>query len=356
MFKSMRKHTKTIMAVVIAFFVLSCFAGYGFYARSGRDGGGERDYAAAKINGRRVMRSSLDRTMVQIAEQGGLRDISAGDWLMLRKMALDNMAIEAELEKEVKSRKIDVTKEEVESEYTNTMDSFPTREAFKEFLERSGLTEQAVKNDIKKELQRRKIIMALISEITITDEESKELYEAIKAFRYSRPEGFMINIASFRTMETAENARKALERGTAWDTVLEENKDEILISNAYDKPGEISEGEIDSNPALAPLKRLRMDRVSPVIQLTDSEFAVVIKREKTDERILDFEEVSGDVNELVRNQRFEKVFTDLRERAKVEILDPSIFPGAEVPQESQPQAPGGEVPQESQPEVSGDAE
>lgn len=356
MFKSMRKHTKTIMAVVIAFFVLSCFAGYGFYARSGRDGGGERDYAAAKINGRRVMRSSLDRTMVQIAEQGGLRDISAGDWLMLRKMALDNMAIEAELEKEVKSRKIDVTKEEVESEYTNTMDSFPTREAFKEFLERSGLTEQAVKNDIKKELQRRKIIMALISEITITDEESKELYEAIKAFRYSRPEGFMINIASFRTMETAENARKALERGTAWDTVLEENKDEILISNAYDKPGEISEGEIDSNPALAPLKRLRMDRVSPVIQLTDSEFAVVIKREKTDERILDFEEVSGDVNELVRNQRSEKVFTDLRERAKVEILDPSIFPGAEVPQESQPQAPGGEVPQESQPEVSGDAE
>lgn len=356
MFKSMRKHTKTIMAVVIAFFVLSCFAGYGFYARSGRDGGGERDYAAAKINGRRVMRSSLDRMMVQIAEQGGLRDISAGDWLMLRKMALDNMAIEAELEKEVKSRKIDVTKEEVESEYTNTMDSFPTREAFKEFLERSGLTEQAVKNDIKKELQRRKIIMALISEITITDEESKELYEAIKAFRYSRPEGFMINIASFRTMETAENARKALERGTAWDTVLEENKDEILISNAYDKPGEISEGEIDSNPALAPLKRLRMDRVSPVIQLTDSEFAVVIKREKTDERILDFEEVSGDVNELVRNQRSEKVFTDLRERAKVEILDPSIFPGADVPQESQPQVPGGEVPQESQPEVSGDAE
>lgn len=348
MFKSMRKHTKTIMAVVIAFFVLSCFAGYGFYARTGRDGGGERDYAAAKINGRRVMRSSLDRTMVQIAEQSGLRDISAGDWLMLRKMALDNMVIEAELEKEVKSRKIDVTKEEVESEYTNTMDSFPTREAFKEFLERSGLTEQTVKNDIRKELQRRKIIMALISEITITDEEAKEFYEAIKVFRYSRPEGFMINIASFRTMETAEKVRRALERGTAWDAVLEENKDDILISNAYDKPGEISEGEIDSNPALAPLKRLRLDRVSPVVQLTDSEFAVVIKREKTDERILDFEEVSGDVNELVKNQRSEKVFADLRERAKVEILDQSIFPGADVPQESLPEVSGDEV--------SGDAE
>lgn len=361
MFKSMRKHTKTIMAVVIAFFVLSCFAGYGFYARTGRDGGGERDYAAAKINGRRVMRSTLDSTMVRIAEQSGLNNISAGDWLMLRKMALDNMAVEAELEKEVKSRKLEVTKEEVESEYTNTMDSFPTREAFKEFLERSGLTEQAVKNDIKKELQRRKVIQALISEITISDEETREFYEAIKAFRYSRPEGYMINIASFRTMETAENVRKALERGAAWDEVLEENKSEILISNAYDKPGEISEGEIDSNPALAPLKRLRLDRVSPVIQLADSEFAVVIKREKTNERILDFEEVSGDVTELVKGQRSENMFSDLRDRAKIEILDPSIFPGAEIPQESQPEVSGdpeisGDADVSGDPEVSGDAE
>lgn len=362
MFKSMRKHTKTIMAVVIAFFVLSCFAGYGFYARSGRDGGGERDYAAAKINGRRVMRSTLERTTVQIAERSGMNDISAADWLTLRQMALDNLAIEAELEKEVKSRKIDVTKEEVESEYTNTMDSFPTREAFKEFLERSGLTEQTVKNDIKNELKRRKIITALISEITITDEEAREFYDAIKTLRYSRPDGFMINIASFSTAETAEKVRRALERGAEWDAVLEENKDEILVSNAYDKPGEISEGEIDGNQALAPLKRLRLDRVSPVIQLADSEFAVVIKREKTNERILDFEEVSGDVNELVKSQRSEKVFIDLRARAKVEILDPSIFPGAELPQESQPEAsgeadlPGGDASGEGQPDVSEDAE
>lgn len=346
MFKSMRKHTKSIMAIVIAFFVLSCFAGYGFYTRSGRDGGGERDYAAAKINGRRVMRSTLDSTMVRIAEQRGLSNISEGDWLALRQMALDNMAVEAELEKEVKSRKLDVTKEEIESEYTNTMDSFPTREAFKEFLERSGLTEQSVKNDIKKELRRRKVIQALIAEITVSDEESLEFYEAIKSFRYSRPDGFMINIASFRTEETAEKARKALESRAEWDAVLEENKDEILVSNAYDKPGEISEVEIDSNPALAPLKRLRLDRVSPVIQLAENEFAIVIKREKTNERILDFEEVSGDVTELVRNQHTENVFSDLHGRAKVEILDPAIFPGAAVPN----------VPEENQPEVSADAE
>lgn len=328
----MRKHTKSIMTVVIALFILSCFAGYGLYARSSGSGG-EGDYAAAKINGKRIMRSTLDSTMVRIAEQMGASEISAGDWLMLRQIALDNLAVQTELEKEVKSRKIDATKEEIESAYTSTMDSFPTREAFKEFLVNSGLTEQAVKNDIKSQLQREKVVQALTSEIVVSDQDANDFYEAVKSFRYARPDGFMINIASFRSKDIAEKFRSSIAGGTSWDAALEENKGEVIISNAYDKPGEIAESEINENPALAPLKTLAMNSASPAIQLGDEEYAVIIKREKTSERLLPFEEVSNDVVTLVRGQQAENVFADLRARAKVEILDPSIFPGAEMPQE-----------------------
>lgn len=338
MFKHMRKHTKAIMAVVIAFFILSSFAGYGLYSRSGSGGGnGERDYAAAKVNGKKIMRSTLDSTMVRIAEQMGVSDISAGDWLMLRQYALDSLVVHNELEKEVKSRKIDVPKEEIEAAYTSTMDSYPTRESFKEFLERSGLTEQAIKNDIKAQILREKVVQALTAEIVVSDEDANMFYEAIKSARYSRPDGFMINIASFRSNETAEKFRGALEGGTAWDAALEENKGEIIISNSFDKPGEIAESEISGNPALAPLKNLAMSKASPVIKLDDNEFAVIVKREKTSERVLPFEEVSADVVNLARGQQTEKVFADLRGRAKVEILDPSIFPGAEAPQGDQPE-------------------
>lgn len=340
MFKHMRKHTKTIMLVVILFFVLSSFAGYGLYARSGRNTGGEGDYAAAKINGKRVMRSVLDSTMVRVAEQMGARDISAEDWLTLRQIALNNLAVQAELEKEVKSRKMNVTKEEIESAYVGAMDNFPTREAFKEFLERSGLTEKAVKDDIRVQLQREKVVQAMTSEIAVSDEDAKGFYEAIKTFRYARGDGFRINIASFGAREAAERFRAAVESGIGWDAALETDRSNVMISNAYDQPGEIAVDEVNNNPALAPIKDLALNKISPVLQLAENEFAVVVKRENTSKRVLAFEEVSGDVVNLLRGQQTERIFAELRDRAKVEILDPSIFPGAAVPQDDETEVSG----------------
>lgn len=331
MFKLMRKHTKLIMGVVIAFFMLSIFAGYGMYARSGGGGGGERDYAVAKIDGRKVMRSAVDSTMVRIAEQMGIGEISEGDWLHLRQLALDSMVIQTELEKEVKSRKIDIAKDEIESAYVNVMDSYPTREAFKEFLERSGLKEQTVKNDIKTQLQRERVIQALTSEISVAEDEAKEFYEITKSFLYRRDNGFMINIASFRSREAAEKAQTAIAGGANWDAVLEENKGELMASTPYDKPGEMSEQMMEQDNLKA-LKDYPLNKVSPVLAIADSEFAIVIKRSKTEARVLPFEEVSQDVMNSIRSQQAEKVFADLRGRAKVEILDASIFPGEEAAQ------------------------
>lgn len=339
MLKHMRKHTKTIMAVVIIFFILSCFAGYGLYARSG-SGGGERDYAVARINGKRIMRSAVDSRMVRLAEQMGVSDISAGDWLSLRQAALDNIAVQAELEKEIKNRKLNITKEEIESAYINVMDSFPTRESFKEYLERSGIKEQAVKDDIKLQLQREKVIQAMTSEIVVPEEEAKEFYEAVKSFLFKRENGYMINIATFRTKATAEKVRASIEGGAAWDALLEENKSELMASTPYDKPGEMAEQQMAGS--LEMLKSLPLNKISPVIEITDGEFGVVIKREKTSERILPFEEIREDVVNTLKGQQTEKIFEDLRARAKVEILDQSIFPG-------------GETPEAEQTEISGDA-
>lgn len=336
----MRKHTKSIMVTVIIFFILSCFAGYGLYARSG-GGEGERDYAVAKINGKRIMRSALDSRMVRIAEQMGVSNISAGDWLSLRQAALDNMAVQVELEKEIKSRKLEVTKEEIESAYINVMDSFPTREAFQEYLERSGLKEQAIKNDIKDQLKREKVVQAMTYEIVISEDEAIEFYDAVKSFLFKREDGYMINIATFRTRDTAAKVQAEIEEGAVWDTVLEENKSELMSSTPYDKPGELAEQQMVGS--LEILKNLPLNKISPVIDFTDSEFGVVIKREKTNERILPFEEAKQDIINTLKNQQTGKIFEDLRDRAKIEILDPSVFPGGEAPETEQPEVSPDEV-------------
>lgn len=343
MLKLMRKHTKAIMAVVVLFFILSCFAGYGMYSRSD-SGGGERDYAVAKIGGRKVMRSEVDSSMVRIAEQAGLSEISESDWLNLRQVALDSMAVQGELEKEIKNRKINITKDEVDAAYANLRDSYPTREFFAEELERMGIKEQDLKNNIKNQLQREKVMQELTMEINVPENEAKEYYEAVKSFIYKRDKGFMLNIASFRSREAAEKVQQAISAGTAWDTALEENKSELVTSNAYDNPGEMPEAAMQGSMEV--LKNYPLNKVSPVMELAANEYAIVIKRSKTEERIVPFDEVSQDVVNTIKSQQVEKIFADLRNRANVVILDPSVFPGAEAPEPE---------PEPEQKEVSADA-
>ena len=107
MLRTLRNHTKVIMIIVILFFVASCFAGYGLYVRGGGEGEGMRDYPVAEIDGREVMRSALEQGAARLSEQYGAANITSADIPLIRKAVIDNMAVDAELEKEIKTRKIE---------------------------------------------------------------------------------------------------------------------------------------------------------------------------------------------------------------------------------------------------------
>jgi len=218
----LRSHVKAIMIAVILLFVLSCFAGYGLYARSGRGSGdGMRDYAVAEIDGKDVMRSDIEKGTMQLAEQlGSGKEVTSADIPFMRKAILDSTAIQAELEKEIKSRKIDVTEDEIEEAYKNIMDSYPTREEFKAYMERSGITEKQIKDDLKKQISQKKIMDALAAEINVPDDEARKFYDSTKTFIYKQPAGFKVNIATFRSNEAAKAAQKSLEGGENLDKVL----------------------------------------------------------------------------------------------------------------------------------------
>ena len=102
MLNFMRKHTNIIMAIVILFFVLSCFAGYGLYTRGNRGGGGMRDYAVAEVGGKQIMRSELERAAQQMAAQYG-GNITSADAAIIRRAALNDIVVGAELEKEIEN-------------------------------------------------------------------------------------------------------------------------------------------------------------------------------------------------------------------------------------------------------------
>ena len=295
MLRLMRNHTKIIMTIVILFFIASCFAGYGLYVRGNRGGGeGMRDYAVAEVGGKTVMRSELEKAAQQISERYG-SNVTSADAPGIRKAALDGIAIEGELAKEISDRKIEAADDEIDAEYKRAMDSYPTREEFAEYLKRSGRTERQIKEDIRKNIQMRKLFESLENDIKIDDK---------------------------------EEARKEIAAGGKWDDVIAKHRAALEMATSYDKPMLMAEQMLQNE--LAVLKDYPMNKVTPVEDAGANRSYIAIKRSKEAERVLSFDEASVDAASALKNQKMQqaqqKLFGDLLERADVKILDESIFP------------------------------
>lgn len=182
--KFMRDRMKTIMIAVVVMFVLSCFAGYGLYSKSDKTSNSSKDYVIAEVNDHKIMRSELEQVVFNMAQTYGQEQITSKDMLDLRNRALEvliiqkeNLIIQKEIEKEIKERKIEISKEELEIAYGKVMDTFPTREEFKIQIENMGVSEKQIKDEIKQNLMKEKLMEDIVSDITVSDEEARFFYE-----------------------------------------------------------------------------------------------------------------------------------------------------------------------------------
>ena len=332
MLRTLRNHTKVIMIIVILFFVASCFAGYGLYVRGGGEGEGMRDYPVAEIDGREVMRSALEQGAARLSEQYGAANITSADIPLIRKAVIDNMAVDAELEKEIKTRKIEAPSAEIDEAYKRMMDSYPTREEFFAYMQRSGITEKQMKDDIARQIRMQKLMESLGENVKVEDKEVTAFYDATKDFLYKQPAGIKANIATFRKQESAEAAQKAIAAGGKWDEVIEKYRADVEMATPYDHPVILTDQMLQNE--LAVVKDLPLNKISPV----------------------------DDVRATIRNQKLQaeqqKFFEELRARADVKILDPEIFPSeqAAAPASADVTAPAAETKSADKAEpASGDA-
>lgn len=360
MLRTLRNHTKVIMIIVILFFVASCFAGYGLYVRGGGQGEGMRDYPVAEIDGREVMRSALEQGAARLSEQYGAANITSADIPLIRKAVIDNMAVDAELEKEIKTRKIEAPSAEIDEAYKRMMDSYPTREEFFAYMQRSGITEKQMKDDIARQIRMQKLMESLGENVKVEDKEVTAFYDATKDFLYKQPAGVKANLATFRRQESAEAAQKAIAAGGKWDEVIEKYRADVEMATPYDHPVILTDQMLQNE--LAVVKELPLNKISPVEKANDPFVFIAINRGREAERVLPFNEVSGDVRATIRNQKLQaeqqKFFEELRARADVKILDPEIFPSekAAAPASADVTAPAAETKSADRAEpASGDA-
>lgn len=331
MLSHMKKHVKTILITVIAFFVLSCFAGYGlFFSSSAPKGDTQRDYAVAVLNGERIMRSEIEKGAVRVAEGMGVKDITSEDFKVFRKYALDSIVLDKEMAREVKSRKVKVSESEVDAAYKNIMDSFPTREEFIAQMDRMGVKEADVKADIERDLLRKNLLEAVTSDVDSSTKEAKMFYEKNKD-AYTRPAGTLADVAIIKDKATAESIRASLEKGEAWDKVMEDNKDGLITYTKTDAPEIISDQLVAQMPAFDSVRKLAKGTVSPVTELKNMKaFFVAVNNGKTEKKVLSYEEAEKSIKATItemRKEQYQKMYMEnLLTQAKLEIKDEAIFP------------------------------
>lgn len=364
MMKRLRTQMRWIMLVIAVAFLLSTF--FMYEGRGRRRGprqaadGTMEDYEVAEINGRPLMRSDLEQRLRNYLENVGQRGTASLDMPALYRSLLDQVTFELQLAQEVRDRGIQVSDAEAEQMMKDYADqAFPTREAFYQSLERSGITVEDYKKGLARQMANEQLLRSAIGEVVISEDEAVQFYDSMKSLLYRQPEGFKVYLAQFAASADAEALRERLVGGESWQTAT---SDDAAVSrdviNVTAEAIFLPESAFNTG-ALEPMKSLDVGQVSPVLELSSSDFAVGLKSEKVAERTTPYEEVSADIRMLLRQQKERQSFEDfeksLMEKAKVVIHDASLFASPEPASADVPAAGAVSMDRVSGVAASGDA-
>lgn len=324
--RMLRTQVKWIMISIVALFVLSVLFMYG-PVRSGRQQGGQKDYAVAKLDGEKIMRSQIEMGLQRLGQQKDMGAVTSADLPGLRRSVLDSFVLERELAKEARARGLEPSAEEVETTFNQIRDQFPTIEAFNQYVERNGIELKELKKQITSQLAQQKLIDNQLSAAVVTSEDVAMYYEKVKDVFFRRPEGWEINVARFKGEDLAREALVKLEEGQTWDVVMEEASSDIIEQTPYGEPAFFPESAFSGE--LASLAGLDIGQYSEPFVIASDDVAVFLKRDKLVSRVLSLEEVSGDIHNLLISQEQSEIrqnfFQSLIERADLVILDEPLF-------------------------------
>ncbi|MBQ6111853.1 MAG: SurA N-terminal domain-containing protein, partial [Synergistaceae bacterium] len=284
----------------------------------------------AQINGRSLMRSELERRVRDHLSNYNSRNLESLDMPAIYQAVLDQAILESQLAKEVDESGIRVSDAEADMAMKNYADTyFPTRETFYQALANSGIKVEDYKRGLARQMAVDRLLSNAIGEINISEDRAVEFYDTMKNLIYSRPEGFMIHAANFNKKEGAEVLREKLVSGGSWDVIV--SNDELAsndLINITREPVFLPSTALTTG-AFSVLSSLDVGEISPVFEVTSSDFAVGLKTQRVEATVTPYNEVSSDIRTLLTQQeqrnRLTAYETSLRNKAQVTINDASLF-------------------------------
>ena len=331
--RTLRSQVRWIMIAIVVLFVLSIFGMYGFDSGPRRGSSGGEDYIVAEIDGKAVMRSMLDEQLRNYVERANIRDVTSADVPRLYQAALENIALVSRLATEAEESGLKATEEEINAAVKEVSEQFPTKEAFMQYLDRSGIKMSAFRESMAQQVVQMKLMEKAVGTTDVKEEEVKEFYEKLKLLFFHSPAGYSMDFIRLKTKDEADKLQSVLAEGKEWkDAVGAVTSGDVIEKTPESGPVFIPESSFKD--ALAPLAGLAIGEVSPALEIASNDILIAVKREKVEEKTAPFEEVSGDVKALLTEEKNREAqtnfFTGLRERTNIVIHDHDLFPKPEA--------------------------
>ncbi|MFY0519107.1 peptidylprolyl isomerase [Lysinibacillus sp. UGB7] len=207
------------------------------------------------------------------------------------------------IELEAAKQNITVPDEVIQSEYEELIQSYGDGDTFKEVLKSNGLTEAAVKDNIRTYQLGKKVISASIE---ITDEEVEQYFKDNKD-SYGQEEQVEVRHILLEDEVTAQEVLKKVQAGEDFTTLAKDYSIDTVTSEDGGNLGYISKGQMDEAFEEAAFV-LEVNGVSDIVQSAEGYHVIKVTAKVPAEEAI-FENVKDEIFATVLESRIDEQYS-----------------------------------------------
>jgi parvulin-like peptidyl-prolyl isomerase len=313
---------KFVLILMVAFFIISFFYGFGKYKSSQSQTQNIGNYLA-EVNGTTIKYDQWLKTFQNSVSRYDNNTLSSMDQPAinaLKNNVLKQMINSELLYQQATKNKIKITNDEINAEIDKIKENFSSPEEFDNILKTNNLTLNQLKEDIKRNLMITHIMDDTKSKVNITYDELKEYFKENEESFFEAEKVHARHIL-VETEEEALDIIRQLKEGIVDFAELAKEKSTGPSAENGGDLGFFTKGQMvkefeDVAFALQP------GEISDAVK-TQFGFHIIKCEEKKDEHQSSFEESKEQINNFLRYQKendaITKLISDLKENADVVI-------------------------------------
>ena len=229
----------------------------------------------------------------------------------LKENILEKLIIDELINQEIEAKKISITDEELKDQYEQTIKDMGGKEQYEKFLKQQNITDEFIKDSIKKDFKQQKLEEDFYNNNKISDEDIKSYYEANKESLIK----YNISHIMLDDEEVAKEVFDKLENGEDFaELAKKESTDTYSAANG----GSMGEVPASSLPEefIEAIKDLQIGTYTRVFK-TDMGYHIVRVDDKKDQ----LDDLRAEIEHTLKSQKFIEYMKELRANADVKKMD-----------------------------------